>query len=252
MRITGEGIWGEPEDRAEAMRVLRRAVELGVDFIDTADSYGPYVSERADRARRCTPTRKDLVIATKAGLARTGPEPVAPGRPARISAPAGGDEPAPARGRAHRSLAAAPHRSQGAGRGRSARIKELQKQGKIRHIGLSRSTVEEIEAAAQVLSTVVSVQNQYNLGDRQHEDVLDYCTQAEPRLHPLVPGRGRQARRARAARSTARRRSTTRRRAARAGVAAASLAGHAADPRHVISQASGGERSRRLAQARTQ
>jgi aryl-alcohol dehydrogenase-like predicted oxidoreductase len=112
MRITGPGIWGPPRDHDEAIRVLRRAVELGVDFIDTADSYGPYVSEELIR-EALHPYPPGLVVATKAGLARTGPELWHPlGRPG--VPPAGvHDEPAPARGRPDRSVPIASHRPQG-------------------------------------------------------------------------------------------------------------------------------------------
>ena len=122
MRLTGRGIWGEPTDRAQCLRVLRRAIELGVDLIDTADSYGPYVSEDLIR-EALHPYPEGLVIATKAGLVRTGPEPVASGGPARVPAPRGRDEPPAAGRRTDRPLPAPPDRPSGPGRGtvRSAR-----------------------------------------------------------------------------------------------------------------------------------
>ncbi len=172
MRITGEGIWGPPKDHDEALEVLRRAVELGVDFIDTADSYGPFVSE--DLIREALHPYGDVVIATKGGLTRSGPgvwEQVA--RPeylrqcVEMSLRRLGVEQLDL-WQLHRIDGQVPvEESLGA-------VKELQDAGKIKHIGLSEVTVAEIEQARKVVE-VVSVQNLYNLGNRQSEEVLTYC-----------------------------------------------------------------------------
>src|SRR5579862_5060679 len=161
MRLTGKGIWGEPENRAEAIRVLRRAVDLGVNFIDTADSYGPDVSEEII-AEALHPYPADLVIATKAGLTRQGPDQWAPvGRPEYLRQQA---EMSLRRLRLERIDLYQLHRidpkvpveeSLGA-------LKDAQKQGKIRHIGLSEVSVKEIERARKIVP-IVSVQNLYNL-----------------------------------------------------------------------------------------
>jgi aryl-alcohol dehydrogenase-like predicted oxidoreductase len=173
MRITGKGIWGEPNDVAEAKRVLCRAVELGVNFIDTADSYGPEVSERLI-GETLAPFPKGLVVATKAGLTRQGPDqwlPVA--RPEYLVQQV---EMSLRRLRTdsialwqlHRIDPKVPvEESLGA-------IAKLQKEGKIRHIGLSEVKPAEIEQARKVVE-IVSVQNMYNVGERKHEDVLEYC-----------------------------------------------------------------------------
>ena len=185
MRLTGEGIWGEPKDAAEAKRVLKRALELGINFIDTADAYGPEVSERLI-AEALHPYPKDLVIATKGGLTRSGPnqwEPV--GRPEYLRQCV---EMSLRRLKLERIDLWQLHRidpkvpveeSLGA-------IKELQQQGKIRHVGLSEVKPSEIEQAQKVLK-IVSVQNQYNIGDRQHEDTLQYCEQHKLGFIPWFP-----------------------------------------------------------------
>ena len=172
MRITGEGVWGPPKDHDEALRVLRRAVELGVDFIDTADSYGPFVSE--DLIREALHPYDGVVIATKGGLTRSGPgawEQV--GRPeylrqcVEMSLRRLGVEQIDL-WQLHRIDENVPvEESLGA-------VKELQDAGKIKHIGLSEVTVAEIEQARKVVD-VVSVQNLYNLANRQSEEVLSYC-----------------------------------------------------------------------------
>jgi len=185
MRITGEGVWGEPKDRAEAVRVVKRAIDLGVTLIDTADSYGPDVSEEII-AEALHPYPADLVIATKAGLTRSGPniwEPL--GRPEYL------------RQQVHLSLrklkveridlwqlhridAKVPvEETLGA-------VKELQDKGLIRHIGLSEVTVEQLKQAKQV-ATIVSVQNRYNLTDREWEPVLDECTKQGIAFIPWFP-----------------------------------------------------------------
>lgn len=185
MRITGEGIWGEPKDSEKAKQVLRRAVELGVNFIDTADSYGPEVSERLI-AEALHPYPKDLVIATKGGLTRSGPNRWAPvGRPEYLRQCV---EMSLRRLRLERIDLWQLHRidpkvpaeeSLGA-------IRELQKQGKIRHVGLSEVSPTEIEQAKRILP-IVSVQNQYNLSDRQHEKTLQYCEKHKLGFIPWFP-----------------------------------------------------------------
>ena len=185
MRLTGTGIWGEPKDVEEARRVLRRAVELGVNFIDTADSYGPEASERLI-AEALHPYPKDLVIATKGGLTRSGPNKWAPvGRPEYLTQCV---EMSLRRLKVqridlyqlHRIDAKVPvEESLGA-------LKTLQKEGKIRHIGLSEVSSSEI-AQAQKTATIVSVQNQYNLSDRRHEDVLKYAEQHKLAFLPWFP-----------------------------------------------------------------
>lgn len=184
MRITGHGIWGEPEDRAEAIRTLRRLPELDINFIDTADSYGPYVSE--DLIREVLHPYGQMVVATKGGLTRHGPDIWRPlGRPEylrqcvlmsmrrlkveridlwqlhRIDNKVDRDE-------------------------QFAVIAKMQKEGLIRHVGLSEVNVEEIEAA-QKHFPVVSVQNLYNLVARQSEAVLDYCEKHNIAFIPWFP-----------------------------------------------------------------
>jgi pyridoxine 4-dehydrogenase len=173
MRLTGEGIWGEPEDPAECRRVLERALELGVNLIDTADSYGPEVSERLI-TETLHPYRDDLVIATKAGLERSGPNKWHPnGRPDHIRAACEGSL---ERLKLERIDLYQLHRidrnvpvedSLGA-------MTELQDEGKVRHIGLSEVTVEQLEQA-QGLAKIVSVQNRFNLAERSAADVLEAC-----------------------------------------------------------------------------
>jgi aryl-alcohol dehydrogenase-like predicted oxidoreductase len=173
MRITGPGIWGEPADREEAIRVLRRAVELGVNLIDTADSYGPYVSEELIRAA-LHPYPTELVIATKAGLVRTGPSQWhALGRPeylrqeAEMSLRRLGLERIDLF-QLHRVDPQVPLEDQ------IGELVKLQNEGKIRHIGLSNVSTEQIRTA-QKLATIVTVQNRYSLVDRSSEDVLEFC-----------------------------------------------------------------------------
>jgi len=185
MRITGPGVWGEPKDPAEARRVLRRAVELGVDLIDTADSYGPEVSERLI-AEALHPYPSGLVIATKGGLTRSGPGKWAPvGRPEYLQQCV---EMSLRRLRIDRVDLYQLHRidpkvpaaeTLGA-------LKELQEAGKIRHIGLSEVSAAEIERAGKVVA-IASVQNLYNLGNRQSEAVLDYCAKHGMGFIPWFP-----------------------------------------------------------------
>jgi len=185
MRITGEGIWGEPKDSNEAKRVLRRAVELGVNFIDTANSYGPEVSERLI-GETLYPYPKDVVIATKGGLTRQGPNKWAPvGRAEYLRECV---EMSLRRLRLERIDLYQLHRidprtpveeSLGV-------LADMQKEGKIRHIGLSEVNVKEIEHAKQ-FAQVVSVQNKYNLSERSSEDVLNYCEKNQLGFIPWFP-----------------------------------------------------------------
>ena len=185
MRLTGDGIWGEPKNPDEARRVLRRAVELDINFIDTADSYGPDVDERII-AEALHPYPKGLVIATKGGLTRQGPDRWAPvGRAEYLTQCV---EMSLRRLRLERIDLYQLHRfdpkvpmeeSLGA-------LKKMQKAGKIRHIGLSEVSTDEIDRARKIVS-IVSVQNQYNLSDRQHESVVQYCQQHGLAFIPWFP-----------------------------------------------------------------
>ena len=185
MRITGEGIWGEPEDPEEAKAVLRRALELGINMIDTADSYGPDVSERLI-GETLSPYPDDVLIATKGGLVRPGPGNWQPnGRPEHLREACEGslkrlnletidlyqlhriDPEVPA----EESLGV---------------LSELREEGKIRYVGLSEVGVEEIQQAREIVP-IVSVQNRYNLTDRGSEDVLDYCEQEGIAFIPWFP-----------------------------------------------------------------
>jgi aryl-alcohol dehydrogenase-like predicted oxidoreductase len=191
MQLPGPGVWGPPRDHDEAIRVLRRAVELGVNFIDTADSYGPYVAEELIR-EALHPYPADLVIATKAGLTRFGPitgsgpsqwPPV--GRPEYLRQEA---EMSLRRMKLdridlfqlHRIDPKVPFEDQ------IGELKKLQDEGKVRHIGLSGVSVDQLKAA-QEIAAIVSVQNQFNLTDRSAEPVLDYCTRHEIAFIPYRP-----------------------------------------------------------------
>lgn len=185
MRITGSGVWGEPEDRAEALRTLRRLPALGVNFIDTADSYGPDVSEELIR-EALHPYGADLLIATKAGLVRTGPNRWIPlGRPdyliqqAHKSRRRLGVEQI-GLWQLHRIDPTVPRDEQ------FDAIKSLLDDGVIRHAGLSEVSVEDIEAASKVFK-VATVQNRYNLVDRKSEDVLAHCERAGIGFIPWYP-----------------------------------------------------------------
>jgi aryl-alcohol dehydrogenase-like predicted oxidoreductase len=185
MRITGEGIWGEPTDLEESKRVLKRAVELGVNFIDTADSYGPDVSENLI-GETLAPYKEGLVIATKAGLTRQGPnlwQPV--GRPEYLAQEV---EMSLRRLRTKRIDLWQLHRidPKVPVEESLAPIVEFQKQGKIRHVGLSEVKPHEIDRARKVMN-IVSVQNLYNVADRQHEDVLEYCEKNNLAFIPWFP-----------------------------------------------------------------
>ena len=185
MRITGEGIWGEPADHERAKAALRRAVELGVNFIDTADSYGPEVSERLI-AETLYPYPDDLVIATKGGLVRPGPGRWEPdGRPEHLREACEGSlrrlklDQIPLY-QFHRPDQNVPlAESLGA-------LAELKGQGKIRHIGLSNVTQDQL-AQAQRITPVVSVQNRYNVSDRSSESMVDLCDSGKLVFLPWAP-----------------------------------------------------------------
>ena len=185
MRLTGEGIWGEPKDPAEAKRVLRRAVELGIQFIDTADAYGPEVSERLI-GETLSPYPKDLVIATKGGLTRSGPNQWQPlGRPEYLRQCV---EKSLRRLKLHRIDLYQLHRidPKVPADEQFGELKKMQDEGKIRHIGLSEVKPAEIDQARKTIP-VVSVQNMYNLGDRNHEDTLQYCEKNNLAFIPWFP-----------------------------------------------------------------
>jgi pyridoxine 4-dehydrogenase len=185
MRLTGPGIWGEPANRAEAIAVLRRAVELGINFIDTADSYGPHVAEDLIR-EALHPYPKGLVIATKAGLVRTAPNAWVPlGRPEYLRQQC---EMSLRRLHLERIELFQLHRidPKVPADEQFGLLKDLRSEGKIRFAGLSEVTVGEIQAARKVLP-IVSVQNLYNITDRKHEDVLDYCTRENLAFIPWFP-----------------------------------------------------------------
>jgi aryl-alcohol dehydrogenase-like predicted oxidoreductase len=185
MRLTGEGIWGEPKDSAEAKRVLRRAVELGVNLIDTADAYGPEVSERLI-GETLYPYPKGLVIATKGGLTRSGPSAWAPlGRPEYLRQCA---EMSLRRLKLERIDLYQLHRidPKVPAEEQFGELKKLQEEGKIRHIGLSEVKPAEIENARKTIR-VVSVQNMYNIADRGHEDTLQYCEKNNLGFIPWFP-----------------------------------------------------------------
>ena len=185
MQLTGPGIWGPPADRDECLRVLKRAVELGVTFIDTADSYGPYVSEELI-AEALHPYPDNLVIATKGGLTRTGPDEWPPvGRPEYLRQEV---ELSLRRLKLERIDLYQLHRidPQVPAEDSLGELKAMQDEGKIRMIGLSEVSVAEIEQCRRVVD-VVSVQNLYNLADRHHEDVVDYCTEQAIAFIPWFP-----------------------------------------------------------------
>jgi len=198
MRLTGAGVWGPPPDRAGAIRVLRRALELGVNFVDTADSYGPSVSEEII-AEALHPYPPGLVIATKGGLTRSGPGNWGrDGRPAHLRAACEGSlrRLRVSRIDLYQLHAVDPKVPLTESLGELAR---LQAEGKIRHIGVSNVSAAEF-ARAQRTVTVVSVQNRYNVADRGSEDVLQDCEAAGIAFIPWFPlGAGRDAANAREA-----------------------------------------------------
>jgi pyridoxine 4-dehydrogenase len=185
MRLTGEGIWGDPKDAAECKRVLKRLPDLGVNFIDTADAYGPEVSENLI-AEALHPYPKGLVIATKGGLTRPGPnlwDPVGRAEYLRQQV-----EMSLRRLKVERIDLYQLHRfdpkvpvEESLGE-----LKKMQQEGKIRHIGISETNVAEVQQAQKIVN-VVSVQNQYNISDRQHEDVVNYCTKNNIIFIPWFP-----------------------------------------------------------------
>jgi pyridoxine 4-dehydrogenase len=185
MRITGPGIWGPPADHDGAVGVLRRAVELGVNLIDTADSYGPEVSEELI-AEALHPYPEDLLIATKGGLLRTGPGRwPADGRPEHLREACEGSlrrlrVDAIELYQHHRPDPKVPYEES------IAALKELQVAGKIRHIGVSNVSVEQLETARRIVE-VVSVQNRFNLTDRRSQDVLERCEDLGIAFFPWAP-----------------------------------------------------------------
>ena len=185
MRITGSGIWGEPADRAEAIRVLRRVLDLGINFIDTADSYGPEVSENLI-AETLYPYPKDLVIATKGGFLRPGPDVwETDGRPEHLRSAC---EASLRRLRLDRIDLYQLHRidSKVPAEDQIGTLKDLQSEGKIRHIGLSEVTVPQIQNALTMVP-IVAVQNRYSIADQGSADVLDFCDRNGIAFIPWYP-----------------------------------------------------------------
>ncbi|MER0483244.1 aldo/keto reductase [Streptomyces sp. Edi2] len=185
MQLTGPGVWGEPKDPAEAIRVLRRAVELGINFIDTADSYGPFVSERLIR-EALHPYADDLLIATKGGLTRPGPDDWRPvGRPEylrqqiELSLRHLGVERIDLY-QLHRIDEQVPLADQ------LGELVLLQQEGKVRHIGVSEVTVQQLKEA-RTLADIAAVQNLYNLANRSAEDVLKYAERENIAFIPWFP-----------------------------------------------------------------
>ncbi|QNN52006.1 aldo/keto reductase [Nocardioides mesophilus] len=185
MQLTGDGVWGEPRDRDQAIRVLRRSVELGITFFDTADSYGPEVAEQLLR-EALHPYADDVVIATKAGLTRQGPGIWTPvGRPAylrqqcELSLRRLGLERIDLF-QLHRIDPDVPLEDQ------VGELKQLQDEGKIRHIGLSEVSVEQLQEA-QKTATIVSVQNLFNLANRDAEPLLEHCERNDIAFIPWFP-----------------------------------------------------------------
>lgn len=185
MRLTGDGVWGRPKDRKECLAVLRRAIELGVNLIDTAESYGPHVSEELI-AEALHPYPRDLVIATKGGLDRPGPGQWVPNaRPERLREELEGSLRRLRLERIdlwqlHRIDPNVPEEEQ------FGAIQQFQREGKIRHAGLSEVNVDQIERARRFFP-VVSVQNKYNIAERQWENVLEYCERENIGFIPWFP-----------------------------------------------------------------
>jgi pyridoxine 4-dehydrogenase len=185
MRLTGPGVWGEPRDMSEARRVLQRALELGINFFDTADSYGPHVSEQLI-ADTLHPYPAEMVIATKGGLVRSvSGEWAADGRPAHLRAACEGSLQRLKLScidlyQLHRIDPRVPLEDS------LGELARLQGAGKIRHVGVSNFSAPELERAQRVLK-VVSVQNRYNPGDRSSEDVLQTCARQQLAFIPWAP-----------------------------------------------------------------
>jgi pyridoxine 4-dehydrogenase len=185
MQLTGPGVWGEPSDHSEAVAVLRRTVELGINLVDTADSYGPEVAERLV-AEALHPYPAELLIATKAGFQRPGPHKwVEDGRPEHLRSAVEGSLRRLRLQRIdllqlHRIDPKVPMEDQ------IGALVDLQREGKIRHLGLSEVSVKQVEAVRRI-TPVVSVQNRYNLVDRNSEDVLEYCTRENIGFIPWFP-----------------------------------------------------------------
>jgi aryl-alcohol dehydrogenase-like predicted oxidoreductase len=184
MRITGDGIWGPPKDHGKAIAVLERVPEIGMDFIDTADSYGPHVSE--ELIHEALHPYDGVIVATKAGLTRQGPDKWLPvGRPeylrqqCMMSLRRLGVDTIDLF-QLHRIDNKVPREEQ------FGVLKELQDEGKVRHLGLSEVSVEDIEEARKTIE-VTTVQNKYNLADRAHEDVVDYCDREGIGFIPWFP-----------------------------------------------------------------
>jgi len=185
MQLTGPGVWGEPPNHSEAIAVLRRAIELGINLIDTADSYGPEVSERLI-AEALHPYPADLLIATKAGFQRPGPDKwVEDGRPEHLRSAVEGSL---RRLRLPRIDLLQLHRidPKVAMEDQIGTLVDLQRDGKIRHVGLSEVGVHQIQAVRRI-TPVVSVQNRYNLVDRHSESVLEYCARENIGFIPFFP-----------------------------------------------------------------
>jgi aryl-alcohol dehydrogenase-like predicted oxidoreductase len=185
MRITGKGVWGEPQNHDEAIRVVRRAVELGINFIDTADSYGPEVSERLI-AEALHPYPAGLMIATKAGFERPGPDRwVENGKPEHLRSACEGSL---RRLRVDRIDLLQLHRidPKVPADDQLGTLRDLQTEGKIRYVGLSEVKVSQIEHARKVIP-IVSVQNRYSIADQASSDVLAYCEQASIGFIPWFP-----------------------------------------------------------------
>jgi pyridoxine 4-dehydrogenase len=185
MRITGDGIWGPPKDHDGVIATLRRAVELGINLIDTADSYGPYVSEELI-AEALHPYPDDLVIATKGGLTRSGPNQWAPnGRPEHLREACEGSLKRLRVDRIDLYQLHSPDRNVPYEESVGA-LKDLQDEGKIRLIGVSNVSVEQLETAREIVQ-VVTVQNRFNLTDRNSEEVLERCEELGLGFIPWFP-----------------------------------------------------------------
>jgi len=185
MRLTGPGVWGPPKDRAEAVRVLQRAIELGVDFIDTADSYGPNVSEEII-AQALYPYPLGLVIATKGGFERPGPGRwTENGRPEHLRRQLQGSLRRLRRDRIdlyqlHRIDPKMPADEQ------FETLGEFRREGLVRHVGLSEVSIQDVERASRFVP-IVSVQNRYNVSDRKWDDLIDYCEREALAFIPWFP-----------------------------------------------------------------